>query len=322
MSDIRLCTTALALALLPSISGTVWAQAYPVKPIRVVTAQVGGSQDFGIRLLAPNLTTALGQQVVVENRSGGTIGGEIVSKAAPDGYTLIYSGTIFWTLPLMRKVAPYDVLKEFTPVTMATQAPLIFVVHPAVPAKSVKEFIALAKAKPGSLNYGTGGVGSSNHLAAELFKSMAGVDITTVQYRGSGGGVIGLMGGEVQMMITSTGSVTPHIKSGRVRALAVTSSEPSALVPGLPTMAASGVPGYESTQKAGLFAPAKTSPAVVTRLNREMVTLLRRPDMKEKFFGDGVETVGSTPQELGTLVKSEIERIGRIIKAVGITATE
>jgi tripartite-type tricarboxylate transporter receptor subunit TctC len=180
----------------------------------------------------------------------------------------------------------------------------------------------LAKAKPGQLNYATGGVGSSNHLAAELFKSMAGVDITTIQYRGSGGGVIGLMGGEVQMMITSTGSVTPHIKSGRVRALAVTSAEPSALVPGLPTVSASGVPGYESTQKAGLFAPAKTPAAIITRLNREVVALLQRPDMKEKFFGDGVETVGTSPQELGAMVKSEIARIGKIVKDLGITSDE
>jgi len=318
----RFAAALFSVALIAQSAGVAYGQTYPNKPIRVVTAQVGGSQDFGIRLMAPMLTSSLGQQIVVENRSGGTIGGEIVRLAAPDGYTLIYSGTIFWTLPLMRKIPPYDVVKEFTPITMATRAPLILVVHPAVPAKSVKELIALAKAKPGQLNYATGGVGSSNHLAAELFKSMAGVDITTVQYRGSGGGVIGLMGGEVQMMITSTGSVTPHIKSGRVRALAVTSAEPSALVPGLPTVTASGVPGYESTQKAGLFAPAKTPAAIVNRLNREVVALLQRPDVKEKFFSDGVEAVGTSPQELGAMVKSEIVRIGKIIKDVGITGTE
>ena len=298
----------------------VCAQSYPSKPIRVVTAQVGGSQDFGVRLLAPALSASLGQQVVVENRSGGTIGGEIVAKANPDGYTLIYSGTIFWTLPLMRKSLPYDVLRDYAPVTMATRAPLIFVVHPAVPVKSVKDVISLAKTKPGGLNYATGGSGSSNHLAAELFKFMAGVDIITVQYRGSGGGVIGLMGGEVQMMIASTGSVSAHVKSGKVRALAVTTAEPTPLLPGLPTVAASGVPGYESTQKAGMFAPAKTPAAVISKLNRELVLILNRPDIKEKFVSDGVDTVGSTPAELAAMVKAEVARMEKVIKAAGITA--
>ena len=295
-------------------------QDYPSKRIRLMTAQVGGNQDFGARLIAQEISPALGQQVIVENRSGGTLGGEIVAKAPPDGHTLLYSGTIFWTLPLMRKHPPYDVPRDFAPITTATEAPLLLVVHPSLPVKSVNELIGLAKARPGELNYATGGPGSANHLAVELFKSLAGVNITTIQYRGSGGGVIGLMGGEVQMMITSPGSVAPHLKSGRLRAIAVTSSKPTALAPGLPTVAAAGVPGYEAVQRAGMFAPAQTPIAIIDRLNREVVRALNQPDVKEKFFGEGAETIGSSPEALAALVRSEIIRMGKVIQEAGIVA--
>ena len=311
----------LIVAVFVALTGVcASAQSYPVKPVRIVTAQVGGSQDFGVRLFGPALGAALGQQVVIENRSGGTIGGEIVSKANPDGHTLIYSGTIFWTLPLMRKSLPYDVLRDFAPITMATRAPLVLLVHPAVPAKSVKELVALARAKPGEFNFASGGNGSAVHLSGELFKSMAAINIVRIPYNGTGPAITAVLGGEVQMIITTNGSVSQHVKSCRLRPLAVTSAEPTALVPGLPTIAASGVPGYESTQKAGLFAPLKTPATVIERLNREMIAILRRPEMKEKFLIDGVETIGSTPAELAAMVKSEIQKMGEVIRAAGIAA--
>ena len=298
-------------------ASVVSGQDYPNKTIRIVTAQVGGSQDLSARMIAAGLTASMGQQVIVENRSGGTIGGEIVAKAPADGYTLIYTGSIFWTLPLMRKTPTYDVLKEFAPIALATREPLMLVAHPSLPVKTVKELIALAKARPGALNYGTGGVGSSNHLAAELFKAMAGVNIVGVQYRGVGGAIIGLVSGEVQIMIATT--VGPHLQSGKLRAIAVTSAQPTKLYPGVPTIAAT-VPGYEATQKASMFAPAKTPVAIINRLNREIVDFLNKPEVKTKYLSDGVETVGSTPDELSAIIKSEIARMGKVVRDAGISA--
>jgi tripartite-type tricarboxylate transporter receptor subunit TctC len=209
-------------------------------------------------------------------------------------------------------------VRDFVPITWAAKAPNAVVVHPSLPVKSIGQLIALAKARPGELNYGSGGNGSSTHLAVELFKSMAGVDIVRVVFKGNAPAQNALFSGEVQLMIAPAGSLASHLNSARLRALAVTSAQPSPLLPGLPTMAASGLPGYESMQIYGVFAPAKTPASIVGRLNEEIVRVVQRPEVRDKFLAAGVEPVGSTPQELAATMKSEIVRIGKVIKDAGI----
>jgi len=301
-------------------SATISGQAYPNKPIRIVTAEIGGSQDVAARILSQGLSGPLGQQVIVDNRASGVIPGEIVARARPDGYTLlVYAGT-FWLQPLVRKNVPYDPVKDFSPITLVVVSPSVLVVHPSLAVHSVKELIALAKAKPGELNYAMGSVGSANHLAAELFKAMAGVNMMGIGYRGNGPAVTALISGQVQLMFATASSIVPHVKSGRLRALAVASAQPSALVPDLPTVAASGLPGYESTSTTGFFAPAKTPSAIIDRLNRESVRFLRTDEAKERFLRIGAETVGSSPEELAAKVKSEMARMGKVIRDAGIRA--
>ena len=297
-------------------AGVVSGQDYPNKPIRIVTGPAGGGSDFTARQIAQRITTTLGQPVVIDNRSGVTQG-EVVSKAPPDGYTLFVAGSNVWIDPLLQKT-PYDTVRDFSPITLAVTSPNILVIHPSLPVKSVKDLIALAKARPGELNYAANAPGSSAHLAGELFKAMAGVNIVAVPYKGGGPAVIGLLGGQVQLMFATSASVTPHIRSGRVRALAITSGELSALLPGLPTVAASGVPGYEMMGKTGMFAPVKTPAAIIKRLNQEIVRALNLPDVKEKFYNAGVEVVGSSPEKFAATVRSDIDKLGKLIKDTGI----
>ena len=271
--------------------GAAVGQNYPIKPIRLFAAPPGGSGDFSARLISQGLTSALSQPVIVENRPG-VIAIDTVLKAAPDGYTMIlYSGSL-WLAPLLRDKVSYDALRDFAPVTIAVSTPLILVVHPSLPVKSVKELIALAKAKPGELNYGSGAAGGPTHLATELFKAMAGVNILRIPYKSGGAGLSALMGGEVQLTLESGGAVAPYIKSGRLRALAVTTQKPSALAPDLPTIGASGVPGYEAASTIGLFVPGRTPTAIINQLNQETVRVLQRADVKEKLFSSGLEVVG------------------------------
>jgi tripartite-type tricarboxylate transporter receptor subunit TctC len=301
-------------------AGVVCAQTYPNKPIRMVTSAAGGSADFAARLIAQGLTGDLGQQVVVDNRGGSvSTSVAIVAKAPPDGYTLLLYASSLWIAPLLQQVS-YDPIKDFSPITLAASSPYILVVHPTVPVTSVKELIALAKAKPGELNYGSSGLGTANHLAAELFNAMAGVSIVHVPYKGAGPALNALIGGQLQVMFPSAGSVTSHIKSGRLKALGVTSAGPSALAPGLPTVAAAGVPGYESLLMIGVFTPAGVPAAIINRLNQEIVKALRKADTKERLFNAGVEAVGGTPAQLAASVKSEMVRLGKVIKDAGIRA--
>ena len=293
-------------------------QDYPNRPIRMVTTAPGGGNDFAARLIATGMMAGLGQPVIVDNRSSTVVPGDIVSKSPPDGYTILLAASTFTIGPLLIKNSPYDPVKDFAPITLAVSSPNILVVHPSVPANSVKELIALAKAKPGELNYATSGIGSSAHLAAELFKAMAGVNIVHVPYKGAGPASIDLVAGQVQLAFGNTTSVMPHVKSGRLRALAVASVQPSALVPGLPTVASSGLPGFESAAMVGILAPARTPAAVIDRLNREIVRVLNLPDVKEKFANVGMETVGSAPAQLGATMKFEIARLGKVIKDAGI----
>lgn len=293
-------------------------QAYPSKPIRIVTAEPGGGSDFVSRLIAQGISGPLGQQVIIENRGGGAIiPASIVAQAPPDGYTMFIGAASFAIWPLLQKT-PYDPIRDFLPIALAATSPNILVVNSLVEAASVKELIALAKSKPGGLNYASGAAVSPAHLAAELFKAMAGVNIVHIPYRGSAPALNDLIAGQVQLMFATAASVSPHIKSGRLRALAVTSAQPSMLLPGVPTVAASGVPGYESVTMYGIFAPAKTPATAVNLLNQEIVRVVKRADVKERFLLTGVEAVGSTPEQLAVQIKAEIARMARVIKEASI----
>ena len=302
------------------LSGSVSGQSYPTKPVRMVTSAAGGSSDFAARLVAQGMAPGLGQPVIIDNRGGGVAAIEIVTKAPADGYTLLYYGSILWLLPLLQDGVPYDTLRDLEPVALVVSSPVVIIVNAAVPAKTIKELIALAKAKPGALNYGSGGAGSTGHLTAELFKSMAGVSMVRVPYKGAGPALAAVVSGEIQVMMASMGGMESQIKAGRVRALALTSTKRSTSFPDIPTVAESGLPGFEYGQMSGIFAPSKTSPAVVTRLNQEVARALGRADIKEKLVQSGADPQIGTPQEFGAKVKAEIARIGKVIKDAGIRA--
>ena len=295
------------------------AQNYPGKPIRIVTGPPGIGNDSLARVIAPGISGPLGQPVIVDNR-GGTISVDTVAKAQPDGYTLLLYGSAIWIAPLLRK-ASYDPVRDFSPITLAEMSPNVLVLHPSVTVKTVKELIALAKAKPGELNYSSGPSGGTAHLAGELFKSMAGVNIVRVPYKSGGMAfATGLIGGEVQLTFASVDAVPPHLKSGRLRALAVTGAEPSPLAPGLPTVAASGVPGYEVVSRTVILAPAQTPAAIISQLNREIVRFLTRADVKEKLLDSGVQAIGSSPEALAAIINVETAKWSKLIKDAGIAA--
>ena len=299
-------------------TGVVSGQSFPARAVSLITSEAGGALDFTARWTAPGLTSGLGQQVSVENRAGLVIGA-LVAKAQPDGYTLLVQSNALWILSFLQK-APYDPERDFLPITAMTRQFNVLVAHPSVAANSVKELIALAKTKPGELNYASGSSGASTHLAAELFKSMAGVNIVRISYKGAGPALNAVISGEVQLMFSIAASVAPHAKSGSLRALAVTSAGPSVLAPGLPSVAASGLPGFESASMGGMFGPAKTPVAIINRPNREVVQFLSRADVKEKLLNIGVEAVGSSPEQFEITVKSEIVRLGKVISDAGIRA--
>jgi tripartite-type tricarboxylate transporter receptor subunit TctC len=294
-----------------------WGQDFPSKPIRFLTSGVGNSVDFAARLVAQTMAGNLGRQVVVENRGSGPLLGQTVAKAAPDGYTVLFYGSTTWTMPLVSDVG-YDPVNDFAPITIVATSPNVLVVHPSLPAKSVKELILLAKAQPGALNYASSGTGASNHLATELFKFMAGIDIVRINYKDGARASADLISGQVQLIFGNASFSVPHMKSGRLRALAVTSAQPSIFVPGVPTVAASGLPGYEWGSMFVMFAPARTPAAIISRLNQETVRLLKQSDVKEQLINAGVEAVGSSPEELAAKMKSEIARLTKVIKHAGI----
>ena len=293
-----------------------YGQEFPTKPVRLTTAAAGGGVDFATRLIAQGIAGPLGQPVVVDNRANGTLASDVVAKAAPDGHTLLVLGSALWLTPLLQTTT-YNTFADFTPVTLTASAPNLLVLHPSVPVKTVTAFIALARSRPGALNYATNTTGSASHLAAELFKSMAGVNILRVPYKGAAAAQNDLMAGEVQVMFSTITAAGPHVKTGRLKALAVTSAQRSALAPDLPAVAAS-LPGYESSAMYAMFAPARTPAAIVNRLHQETVRVLGRPDVKEKFLAMGAEVVGSSPEQLMTTVRSETSRLGKVIKDAGI----
>jgi tripartite-type tricarboxylate transporter receptor subunit TctC len=306
----------LLVALATIIVSNVWAQAYPTKPVRIITAAAGGGSDHATRVIATPLGAALGQQVIVDNR--GLLAADVAAKAPADGYTLLLSGQTLWLLPLMRENVASNVT-DFTPITTATEAANILVVHPALPVKSVKELVTLAKARPGDLNFATSGNGNSVHLAGEVFKSLAGVDIVRVNYKAGSQAVTDLVAGQTQFMFGVPASVMPHLGTHRLRALAITSEKRSALWPDLPAIAQT-LPGYDVASRLAIFAPVGTPAAIVKRLNEEIVRILQRPEVREKLAATGIEAVGDSPEALAATVKSEMDRMGKIIKAAGIRA--
>jgi tripartite-type tricarboxylate transporter receptor subunit TctC len=300
------------------VCDTASAQNYPTRPLRIITVAAGGGADLTARLVGNGIGGTLGQQVVVDNRGGGTIAIELAQKSPPDGYTLLAYGSPLWLTPLMRSAVTFDYERDFAPIVLATSAPFFLYVHPSLPVKTVRELTALAKAKPGALNYATAGTGSATHLTAELFKARAGVDIVRVTYKGGGPAAQALLTGEVQVEFGTASVGLPQVKTGRVRVLAVTSAKPSALAPDVPTMASAGLPGFEANLITGMFAPAKTPAAIVERLNQEINHALAREDVKEKLLAAGLEPVGGTPDQLSAAIKAEYTTLGKVIKDVGI----
>lgn len=318
MISLRIVKWMFSIAVMLLAGGIVSGQNYPSKPIRIVTSPPGGGNDFATRLLAQGLQGPLGQPVIVENRAGGVIIVETVTRAAPDGYTLLLYTNGLWVLPLFQKV-PYDAVKDLSPIALVGETPNILVVHPSLPATSVKELIALARAKPGQLNYAGTDPAGSGILSAELFKAMTGVNIVGIRYKGTGQANIALLSGEVQLVFSSGPSVAPFLQSGKLRALAVTSARPSALAPGLPTVA-STLPGFELGQIYGVYAPARTPVAIVGQLHREIVAVLNKAEMKAKMLDAGIEVVAGSPEQLAAAISSEVIRMDKVIKEAGLRA--
>ena len=310
----RVVASAFLSSMMVLGASAVSGQNYPNKPVRLVTSQVGGINDISARLIGPKVSARWGQPMVVQNFPT-VVSIETVAKAAPDGYNLLISGSPLWTEPLLQNVS-YDPIRDFSPITMLAGGTSVVVVHPSLPVKSIKELIALAKARPGELNFGTGGSGSTTHLSIELFSAMAGIKMVQVAFKGQGPNVIALVSGEIQLTFTGTGAAKTYIDSGRLRALAVSSAQPSMLVPNLPTIAASGLPGFEARSYVGLFAPAKTPAAIINRVNQEVVRAVE--DVKEQFYSSDVEAVTSSPDELLATIKSERTKWGKVIKDIGL----
>jgi tripartite-type tricarboxylate transporter receptor subunit TctC len=311
----------LALVLLAA-SGVAGAQAYPSKPVRlIVPYPPGGSADILARNIGAKLSEALGQQVIADNRPGaGTaIGAEAAAKSAPDGYTLLLGTVSSHAInPGMNPNLKYDPVKDFAPVSLVASIPFALIAHPSLPAKNVAELLALAKAQPGKLNFSSAGNGTSNHLAGELLKSMAGIDLVHVPYKGSAPALNDLLAGQVQLMFDLVLTAQPHVKSGAARALAVTGRERSAALPGVATVAESGVAGYEVSAWFGIFAPAGTPAPVVSKLNADLVRVMRAPEMRERLAAQGTDAITSTPEEFAAYVRDELAKWTKVVKSSGM----
>jgi tripartite-type tricarboxylate transporter receptor subunit TctC len=297
------------------------ASVFPSKPVRlIVPFPAGGGVDIVARSLAPHLTERWGQQVVVDNRpgAGATLGADIAARAAPDGHNLLLANTAHAINATLFAKLPYDPVRDFQPISLVATQPSVLVVHTSVPAKSVQELIALAKARPGELNYASSGNGTPPHLSAAMFENLAGVQLNHVPYKGAAPALTDLLAGQVQLMFATIISAGPHLQSGRIRALALTSPRRSAAMPELPTIAESGVPGFEATAWFMLMAPAKTQPALVQRLSADVAAVVGKQELSSRFAKEGAETVGSTPEQAAAFLQSEIARWGKVIKASNI----
>ena len=299
------------------------AQAYPDKPIRVIVpVPAGGTPDVVARTVQPGLSGLLGQQLVIDNRggAGGLIGAELAARAIPDGYTLLLSSPGALTiLPHLRKQVPYDTLRDFAPISLISSGPFLLITHPSVPVKTVEDLVALAKAQPAKLNYASACNGTANHLAMELFKSMAGVNITHVPYKGAPQAVTDLIGGNVNLMFNSIAPVLQHIKAGRLRLLGIASARRSPQLPDVRTISEAGVPGFEAVNWFGLFAPAQTPKAVIARLNAAVVQVVRTPETRTQFETQGADPVGSSPAEFAAFIRRDMEKYAKVVKLSGAT---
>ncbi len=296
--------------------------AYPVKPVRIVVpSSAGGSTDFLIRPLATRLGDALGKPIIVENRpgAGSVIGTELVVKAAPDGYTLLAAPASITMSPALYKL-PFDPLRDLAPIVNLAAFPNILVVHPSLPAKSVRELIALARAQPGQIHFGSSGVATGTHMSMALFTSMAGITLVHVPYKGGAPGVIGLISGEVQVNFATITTALPHVKTGRLRALAVSTARRSRAAPGIPTVAESGLKTFEYASWIGLLAPAGTPRPVIARLNAEAVKAVQSPEIKEILAAEGAEPIAGTPEQFAYTLATEVPRWVKVVKAAGIEA--
>jgi tripartite-type tricarboxylate transporter receptor subunit TctC len=315
----------IALALCALASTAAWSQSapYPTKPIRFVVPFVaGGPTDIQGRLLGEKLGQRMGQQVIVDNRggAGGNIGMELTAKAPPDGYTIVIATVGTWAVnPHLYKL-PFDVVKDFAPITQVSTSPGVLVVHPSVPAKSVKELIALAKAHPNELNYGSSGVGGFGHICGELFTLMSGTKMTHIPYKSSAPSMTDVMSGQIQVLFNNMIATVPHVKANRVRALATTGAKRSPALPDLPTIEESGVKGYENSSWSAVAAPAGTPRPIMDRLSREFTEILKLPDIQQKHADVGAEIVASTPEQFHAYLKSEVAKFGKLVKAAGIKA--
>ena len=317
----RRIVTALAV-LLAGYASVAAAQQWPQKPVRlVIPIAAGGNLDIVTRSIAQKLTEVYGQPVIVENRPGvnSVVGTEYVAKAPADGYTFLMMASTFLTTPLLSRTTPYDPLRDFTGVTQLAWLPQLMVVHPSLPSRSVKEFIALAKTRPGEINYASAGTTSVGDLATELFNRRAGIRTNAVPYKGNAPALIDTVGGQVQLFFGAIGPMLHYINSGRLRALGVSSPKRSALLPEVPAIAET-LPGYEVASRLAVFAPVGTPQAIITRLNREIVRVLARAEVREKFHETQIEVVGDTPDALAAMIKAEIASTAKTIKEAGIRA--
>jgi len=314
----RLGAAASFIAVLTGHGWAADAPDYPKRPIRMVVSGVGGTGDFSSRLIAPHLASRFGQPVVVDNRPGGVVPGQILAEAPADGHTLMMAGEVIWLSPFMRDSVPFDPVRDFAPLMLAIRSPNLLVVHPSLPVNSVKDLITLAKQKPGALNAASSGIGNSNHLATAIFNAMAGVDILVIPYKGAQLAMNDLLGGRLQLMFATINSAGGHVSAGKLRAIAVTTSTPTRLAPSMPTIAAAGLPGYESAAKIGLFARAGTPRAILDLVHREVAQFLRTPETTERMFKAGVEVVANSPQEFAEAMRNEMKVKGKIIRDAGI----
>ena len=311
----------LCAALASAVAGAVLAQAYPAKPVRVIVpSSAGGGTDIVARIIAPELSKRLGQQVVIDNRPGaGTmIGIEVASKSPPDGYTLLAGLSTLAINSALYKKVPYDPVRDFAPITQAVSSASIIVVHPSLPVKSLKELIAFARARPGQLNYASAGTGTYPHMTYELFLSMAKLKMVHIPYKGTGPAMIDMVAGQVATMAATVLTGLPHIRSGRLRPLGITSAKRSDVVPDIPTVAEGGLPGYESVQWYGFLAPAKTPRDIIAKLHGDLVSVLQSPETKKRFATDAADTVGNTPEEFARHIQNELTKWAKVAREAGI----
>lgn len=316
---LRLISLVLAGVVLLSAAGGALAQSYPTKPIRfLVPYPPGGGNDLLARIIGQKLSDSLGQQVVIDNRPGasGNIGTEMAAKAAPDGHTIMLADNIFTINPSLYGKLPYDPVKDFAPVSLLATVPLFLVLNPSVPAKSLKEFIALVKSKPGQLNYASVGNGSLHHLAMELIKVMVGIDIVHIPYKGGAPARADILAGQVQAMFSGISSV-PLFKAGRLNAIAVSTAKRSWIAPELPTVAEAAIPGFNVGVWFGVLAPAKTPKAIIAKLHTEIVKLKQMPEVQERLKSDGYDFIGGTPESFAAFIKTDIEKMAKAVKFAG-----